>query len=160
LGGIYLIIPSLIRNLQPRLRALLNIIRRNHPRPVFMQTQPIIVRRDLLRVVLVLLVAQLRLAPRVLLARQADAQVRVRDEPVVDLGAVDGVLAVGQARGALGFRVCAEVGAAGSLERFDGEGPVGGEDAIGAGLEGREGDGEAGEAEGGCEDGLHGEMLE
>jgi len=125
-----------------------------------MQPEPIVVPFDLSLRVLVLGVLQLGLAPRRVRSAEIDAQGRHGNEPVVDLGAIDRVLAKGQTRvalvGALIVVGLAEVGAPGPLERRDLVLPGIGKDADGIVGGGWPGTGEAQEREGSCECRFHG----
>jgi hypothetical protein len=143
-----------ILSLKRRLDTFLQIIRRNDPSPILMQPESIILALDLAVQVAKLLIAQLCFAPRVLVAGQVDAQMRIRDEPVVDFTAVHGVFPECEARrvGCLG--VFAKVGTSGTAERGDFVLPVRGEDALNGG--GRKGGNEAERAQEECECGLHG----
>ena len=154
-GETYLIITSLVRELERRLHALLKIIRRNDPRSILVQTKPVVIRRHLRIKILELLVRDLGLAPRVVFVVQADAKVRVCDIPVVDLRPIYGVGAEGQTRSSLVTIRGSKVRAAWALEGLDIVFPVQRKNAVASGFRSGQGGDEASEAEGGCENGLH-----
>jgi hypothetical protein len=138
-----------ILRLKRSLDTFLQIIRRNNPSPILVQPKSIIFALDLTIQVAELFIAQLRLTPRVLVAVQVDAQVWIRDEPVVDFAAVHCVFPKCDAR-RVGCRgVFAKIWTPGTAERGDLVLPVRGEDA----LDGRgwEGGNEAERAEEECE---------
>lgn len=143
-----------VRKLKPRLDPLLQVIPRQHLRAVLVQLEAVPRHGGRGALLVQLGVGQRRLAPDRRLGRaraDAGAQVRVREEPVVDLGAVDRVGAERRARD-VGRGGRAEVGAAGSREGRDVEVPAPGEDAEGRGVPGSwVGEGEGGAHEG-CED--------
>lgn len=125
-----------------------------------MQSQSVVTRLRCLVGILVLNVRQLGLTPDRLCLAELNSQRWVRNEPVVDLGAVHGVLAECQTRvpGATGAVHEAPVRAPCACERGEVELPLWWEDAdyrVVGGV-GRECSAHADEAEGGkCEKGLH-----
>jgi hypothetical protein len=142
-----------VRKVPVRSHALLEVIRDDALRPVLMQAQMVISRLNLTRVVLILLVSNRRLAPRVVVALcEINTHPRVGDEPVVDLRAVDRVRAIGETRGAPGCRVhFALVGATRTTKLGNAELPTAWEsaDAFGGGCGYCDSGREANEAEGG-----------
>lgn len=90
---------SIVLELNGSLDSLLQIVRRNSPCAILMQSESIVRRRSLVGIVAVLLIADFRLAPRAVIVREVDVQVRVRDEPIVDLAPVHGVLPICKTRG-------------------------------------------------------------
>jgi hypothetical protein len=109
--------------------SLVKFICRNYPRPILMHPQPILVTLFLALQIFVLVILQLRFAPRVRGASEIDAEVWVCDEPVVDLAAVHGVLAEGEARRVARGGGVGKIGTSGAGEGEDAVLPICGEGA-------------------------------
>jgi hypothetical protein len=121
-GKAYGVIASIICELESSLDALLEIVCRDDACTLALSPFA------------ELFVAQLCLAPRVVVSVQRDAKMRHGQKPIIDFTAVHGVLTVGEARGAstIGTVFLAKIGASWAAKSGDLVLPAQGKDAFDA----------------------------